>query len=173
MGYLHQLNVDLRVKVGTSMAELVSALAPLFEYFGHEGFDTLAKGRASEMPDHLFQYSPETGDLHIYTNGEVCFDFKDLVDQCAENLGPLLQEVGTLHLENHTTAELDDAVSTVVAGPTAEAIREFEFNATLGQAVALLEPFMTAPDLDRVRANARAGFAAQQAAPNSLRSPGV
>lgn len=173
MGYHHQLNADLRVKVGTSMAELVTALAPLFDYFGHDGFDTLAKGSAREMPDHRFQYSPATGDLHIYTNGEVCFDFKDLVDSCAENLGPLVEEVGTFQLENHTTAELDNATSTVVVGPTAEAIKEFEFHSTLAQAAALLQPFMSAEDLERLRASARAGYAAQCAVPASSPSMGM
>lgn len=132
MGYDHTLTTQASLKPGTTTEQVEHAFRPLLDYFGYEGFAEEKNG------DHELEFNPVSGELHIYTNGEVGHSFGDLVEAVAENLGPLTKMPGYFVLSDYDTGDIDNARNKIYFGASAEEIEAFKAKEDITEAMSLL-----------------------------------
>lgn len=132
MGYDHTLTMDATIKPGTTPEQVVSALKPIFDYFGYKTFED------ELLEDHQLGFNTGTGDLEIYTNGDVSSGFDDLVAEAAERLGPLTKEPGYFTLSDYDTADIDNAREKIYFGASDEGIEAFKVQEAVNEAMSLL-----------------------------------
>lgn len=148
MAYDHSLYTEARLKVGTSPAQVKTALKPLTDYLF--SFDK-------------FSFNRETGDLVFSTSGDVCANFHDLVVEAAANLGPLTQSPSLLTLSDHSTADLENAIDVVFYGASVEAVEQFHFEVDFADAMAKLSEHLPAEAIGKLKEVATAVFTAKRA----------
>jgi hypothetical protein len=116
MGYDHSMRAEVTFKPGISVTQALNALGPLVEYRGWAEED-LIMGVQLRDNDRV-DITAANGDiqhLSIYTSGEVCHSYHELVDKVAEHLGSIA-EAGSIELRNHDTGDLENAITTIWYG---------------------------------------------------------
>lgn len=138
MGYSHTMTVTAMVKPGTAPSQIAEAFRPILDYFGHD--DDVFEGGETiiQVGDDEFSFNPTTGHLSVSVYGDVSYGHSDLVDQVADNLGPLAAEPGEIELYNHDTGDIDNAKSTFVFGPNAETINLYVAKQKMESGLALI-----------------------------------
>ena len=162
MGYAHSLTTEASLKVGTTLEQVVTALAPLFDYFGYDGFKAFA-GKA-RTGDNQFSFDPESGWLELSTSGEVGYSFRDLVVDAAAALGPLTETPSEFVLSDYDTGDLDDAREEILYGATVEAVERYEFQNNLGYAMSLLDTHLPRDVVSNLREIAEKAYQAKTVA---------
>jgi len=125
MGYEHSMSVEVAFKKGVTIEQIASAFKPILEYLE---IDPL-KGKMHG--DNEFTFDPATGGFYLFTGGGVSCGFADMVEEVINDLGPLCSEAGELTLKDFDTADLKNAITTFVFGPSDDAIAQYRFDCEL------------------------------------------
>ncbi len=171
MGFDHRLSCDARLKPETTVEQVVEALSPLLDDFGFSREKVAAAlhnagkfNYGSSEDDHI-QYDPETGSLEFWTCGHVSGDFPEAVSQTAQRLGPLSDAAGYLLLQDHDTANLDEAQTEFFFGPSKKAIADHRFQMDLSAAGHLLATHLPEDAVTRLLDEARVAYHTAKLAP--------
>lgn len=117
MAHDHSLVTNGVLKHGTTLEQVIKAVEPILQYFGYYGQDEGQHAFAGQgTGDDEFNFDPATGELYIYTCGDVNDSYIDLVRNVAENLGTLTKVPGHFNLSDHDTADLDNAKQRIYYG---------------------------------------------------------
>lgn len=125
MGYEHSLSVEVTFNKGVKIELIASVFKPILDYCEID----LLKGEVHG--DNEFTFDPETGEFYLFTAGEVSAGFADMIEEVANDLGPLCSEAGEFTLKDFDTADLENAITTFVFGPSDEAIVQYRFDCEL------------------------------------------
>lgn len=109
-----------------------SGIQPIFDYFGYDAFD------CELLSDHEIKFNPGTGELSIYTNGDVTSGFASMVKDVAKNLGKLSDEADYFILSDYDTADIDNAREKIYFGPSKKAIEALKTQEDVDEAMSLL-----------------------------------
>lgn len=149
MGISHTLSTNANLIAGTTLTQVIAAFTPLMEYFGYDGATPFAGEET--FGDHSFTFDADIGQLSVYTNGDVKYDFIELVSEVAEALGPLTSTPSHFEFRDYDTADLDSAIRVVYFGPSKEAIALYEFNRVLEQALDQLSVHLNENAIQHIR----------------------
>lgn len=134
MSYDHSMNLTARMAEGVTRPQIRKVFAPIIDYVESYELNFGANGEFS-----------------FYSSGDVGDVFCDLLEGLADSLGPLVDEPSEIELSNHDTADLGNAITRIVFGPTKEAKAIFAAKRDAGAAIQLLKPHIPMESLTRIR----------------------
>ncbi len=153
MGYNHTLSTDAQLKAGTTPEAVVNAFRPILEYFQYNGCKAFAGEELNT--DHEFKFDPVTGELYIYTCGDVC-DYLQRVKECAKKLGPLTESPSVFILKDFNTVDLENAVTDIYYGQSEEIVRHARFTKKLEVVLTYLMGYLPGETIEQIRSTATA-----------------
>lgn len=133
MGFEHSMSFSAKFKPGTTPKIVATALQPVLGYSGYDESFNVAG-------DDEISYNQETGDLDWYSAGEVGWNFCESVQEMAKNLSGFVIEPGEIELRNHDTGDLENAISHYFFGPSENAIKRYQADKYMTEALELLQP---------------------------------
>lgn len=146
MGYDHSMSLRAQMKKGVTLDQVAEAIAPLLKYLDAE------INSPEPSFDDEFLFDPETGVLSISTGGEVKDSYFIEVEEVALRLGKIVEAAGEIQLRDHSTGDLDNAISVIEFGPSSEAIRTYKAERDIAAAMDLMKPYLPENKIDEIRA---------------------
>lgn len=140
--YDHSMYMEASLIPGTTVEQVKDAISPIWEKMEKRGL--------------IFIYSPESGGLTIETTGDADCDYADTVREALDNLSPLLVESGEAELRDHDTADLENAITRLVFGPTEESRKEFTIKRDIETALDILSDHISAEGIKALRSELHA-----------------
>lgn len=125
MSYDHSMSMTAYLKPDVSMEQIYEALKPIMESRG-VSFDDLKAHRLLGGDDE-FTFDQESGELYLYTAGDVGGSYEEMIERAVSNLSALCTQPGTARLNNYSTADLENAITEFIIAPSPEAAEDFEF----------------------------------------------
>ena len=116
MGYVHSLEILMKLKPQVSKSEIVQALLPISDALDIESDDLLA-GFEDDNHTIIWDEYPHlsTPSLYLMTQGDVDSNFSEIVEKAADNLLNLI-EPSSFTLIDTDIANPDDAVTAIWVG---------------------------------------------------------
>lgn len=135
MGFDHSMNASVDFKPNVTIDMVINALEPIATYNNWTREDIINENLKGDDEFTFEEVSGQVTSIDLYTCGEVCYSYKSLVEQFAENLKEIAQP-GRIEFRDHDTGDLENAISDIWFGAEPElgaAIQAYEWSNAVHQ----------------------------------------
>ena len=146
MSYDHSLNITATVKPGTTHAELDEAFSEILKYFDVKHFAEM-----NQSYRHESSFDESSGELFLYTAGDVGDFYIEKVKAVLKKLGMLTVKPGFARLTDHDSGDTENAVTKIVFGSSDEAVENHEKTLAVEAAMESIQSFLHENQYDEVK----------------------